>query len=206
MLIIFLSGSSNVSRLTLIILFVQVPRFDMATRTFSRSLSLNLKPTSDVEFIKETPKTKIVRITPYLSLGSENDAAGDVKAQGITHLLNVSISSPNIPSTDCLKYKKIPLKDYANENIKSVLEEAFEFIDEARRSSGHILVYCYAGISRSVTITVAYMMVRNNMLFDEAYSYVKSLKSDISPNIGFIGQLHQLEQSFDQNRSDSEFF
>lgn len=176
----------------------------MGTRTFSRSLSLNLKPLSENDLIKDKPKPTIVRITPYLSLGSEGDAAGDVKSMGITHLLNTSISSPNIQTSGCLKYKKIPLKDHAAENVKDVLEEAFSFIDDARNNFGHVLVYCFAGISRSVTITIAYMMVRNNMPFEEAYSFVKSRKSDISPNIGFIGQLHQLEQSISPMKPPSE--
>jgi len=180
----------------------------MGTRTFSRSLSLNLKPLSDNDLLKDAPLPTIVRITPYLSLGSETDAAGDLKSMGITHLLNVSISSPNIPITGLLKYKKIPLKDQANEDVSNVLPEAFTFIDDARNNNGHVLVYCFAGISRSVTITVAYMMVRNNMPFEEAYSFVKTRKSDISPNIGFIGQLHQLEQSIcEKATSDpNEFF
>ena len=182
----------------------------MGTRTFSRSLSLNLKPLSDNDLIKDKPKPTIVRITPYLSLGSESDAAGDVKSLGITHLLNTSINSPNIQTSGCIKYKKIPLKDHATENVKDVLEEAFSFIDDARNNYGHVLVYCFAGISRSVTITVAYMMVRNNMPFEEAYSFVKSRKSDISPNIGFIGQLHQLEESMTLTKTTqsgrSEFF
>lgn len=175
----------------------------MGTRTFSRSLSLNLKPLSDNDLIKDKPNPTIVRITPYLSLGSETDAAGDVKSLGITHLLNTSISSPNIQTSGCMKYKKIPLKDQTTQNVKDVLEEAFCFIDDARNNYGHVLVYCFAGISRSVTITVAYMMVRNKMTFEEAYSFVKSMKSDISPNIGFIGQLHQLEQSITHTKSSS---
>lgn len=167
----------------------------MGTRTFSRSLSLNLKPLNDTDLLKDKPTPSIVRITPYLSLGSETDAAGDVDSLGITHLLNTSINSPIIHNTGCKKYKKIPLKDHATENVKSVLEEAFAFIDDARNNNGHVLVYCFAGISRSVTITVAYMMIRNKMPFEEAYSFVKSRKSDISPNIGFIAQLNQLDKS-----------
>ena len=174
----------------------------MGTRTFSRSLSLNLKPLSETDLEKDSPNPTIVRIAPYLSLGSENDAAGDIKALGITHLLNVSISSPNICTSGCTKYKKIPLKDQASEDVNVVLDEAFSFIDDARNNSGHVLVYCFAGISRSVTVTVAYMMVRNKMPFEEAYSFVKSRKSDISPNIGFIGQLHQLEKTLCRKSPD----
>ena len=62
-------------------------------------------------------------------------------------------------------------------------------------SGGHVLVYCYAGISRSVTITLAYLMVHCEMRLDAAYKFVKQKKPDISPNIGFMGQLVKLEKS-----------
>ena len=178
----------------------------MGTRTFKRPLlSLNLSPIDSEILSCESPKSSVAKITPYLSLGSEEDAAGDLKKLGITHLLNVSISSPNIVSKG-VKYKKIPLKDHASETVVQILDEAFTFIDEAKKANGHILVYCFAGISRSVTITVAYLMARNGMRFEEAYSFVKHRKSDISPNIGFIGQLHELEEQLlsspDSTQSD----
>jgi hypothetical protein len=59
----------------------------------------NKKKQTKKDLLKDAPNPTIVRITPYLSLGSETDAAGDLKSMGITHLLNVSISSPNIPIT-----------------------------------------------------------------------------------------------------------
>ena len=171
----------------------------MATRTFSRSLSLNLKPLSDNDF-KLEPEKVIVPITSYLSLGAECNAAGDTSSKGITHLLNASISSPNIKVQPPVKYKKIPLKDHCSENVSQFLDEAIEFIDDARRTpGGRVLVYCHAGISRSVTVTVAYLMSRDRMTFDEAYQYVKSRKKDVSPNIGFIGQLQQLEAALRAN-------
>jgi len=159
-----------------------------------KSLSLNLNPKEpEVPRLISPVKSTMTAITPYLSLGSENDAAGPL--MGITHLLNVSISSPKPPTSEYLNYKKIPLKDMVSEEIENVLAEALSFIDDAKNTGGHVLVYCYAGISRSVTITLAYLMVHCEMRLDDAYKFVKQKKPDISPNIGFMGQLVKLEKS-----------
>ena len=69
----------------------------MGTRTFSRSLSLNLKPLSDNDLIKDKPNPTIVRITPYLSLGSETDAAQILLL--LTEVHNTLMPSPAGPIT-----------------------------------------------------------------------------------------------------------
>ncbi len=59
---------------------------------------------------------------------------------------------------DDLIYKTFFIKDSQSENIECIFYECFDFIDEALKSGGKILIHCVAGISRSVTITAAYLM------------------------------------------------
>ena len=69
------------------------------------------------------------------------------------------------------------------------------FTDEARDLNQGVLVHCLAGISRSVTITVAYLMKRKKLSLNEAYDYVKTCKPNISPNFNFMGQLLEFQKS-----------
>lgn len=65
--------------------------------------------------------------------------------------------------------------------------------DYVRRAGGKILVHCEAGISRSPTICMAYLMKTKRLRLDEAFDYIKQRRSLISPNFGFMGQLLQYE-------------
>lgn len=71
--------------------------------------------------------------------------------------------------------------------------------DEARSKKCGILVHCLAGISRSVTVTVAYLMQKLNLSLNDAYDFVKRKKSNISPNFNFMGQLLDFERTLGLN-------
>lgn len=57
-----------------------------------------------------------------------------------------------------------------------------------------------AGVSRSVTITVAYLMKRKHMTFRQAFAHVKKCRPIANPNIGFIRQLEQYGASLASER------
>ena len=45
--------------------------------------------------------------------------------------------------------------------------------DSVRESSGRVLVHCLAGISRSPTVVIAYVMHHLRLPIDDAYRYVR---------------------------------
>lgn len=57
-----------------------------------------------------------------------------------------------------------------------------------------MLVHCLAGVSRSVTVTLAYLMQTESISLNEAFSLVRSRKPDVSPNFDFMQQLNSFEQ------------
>jgi len=52
-----------------------------------------------------------------------------------------------------------------------------------------VLIHCHAGISRSATIILAYLMINEKLSLGEAFKYVQSKRKIISPNLNFMGQL-----------------
>ena len=80
------------------------------------------------------------------------------------------------------------------DELNSQIDNGIAFIDRARKANSSILVHCVQGISRSSTIVIAYLMKRENMTLKEAYSHVKSRRSIIRPNQGFLRCLMKLDE------------
>ncbi|MEE6511560.1 hypothetical protein FKM82_018183, partial [Ascaphus truei] len=139
-----------------------------------------------------------VQILPYLYLGCAKDATNlDILGKyDIKYILNVTPNLPNMfEHNGEFKYKQIPISDHWSQNLSQFFPEAICFIDEARAKKSGILVHCLAGISRSVTVTVAYLMQKLHLSLNDAYDFVKRKKSNISPNFNFMGQLLDFERT-----------
>ncbi|XP_050733103.1 dual specificity protein phosphatase 7-like isoform X2 [Eriocheir sinensis] len=138
-----------------------------------------------------------VEILPHLYLGNAQNS-GDRDALNrhkIRYIINVTPNLPNVfDECGSFKYMKIPIADHWSQNLASFFPKAIQFIDEARESGVGVLVHCLAGISRSVTITVAYLMYKEKLNLEEAYEYVRVKKANIAPNFNFMGQLQDFQQ------------
>jgi protein-tyrosine phosphatase len=90
--------------------------------------------------------------------------------------------------------KTIALDDIVGADISSALVEAMDYLAEAERRSEGCLVHCFAGISRSATTVIAYLMMKKGMRLDDAYVFVRSKRPAIYPNAGFFQQLLDLDR------------
>ncbi|XP_075434504.1 dual specificity protein phosphatase 9 [Ascaphus truei] len=154
---------------------------------------------------RNQPPSFPVQILPHLYLGSARDSGNmDTLAKlGIRYILNVTPNLPNIFEKDGeFHYKQIPISDHWSQNLSQFFPEAIEFIDEAASHNCGVLVHCLAGISRSVTVTVAYLMQKLNLSLNDAYDFVKRKKTNISPNFNFMGQLLDFEKSLGLSSPD----
>jgi protein-tyrosine phosphatase len=139
------------------------------------------------------------RIINRLYLGSYDNAAtckdGLVNYK-ITHILTIGYDMPNEFPKDFI-YHLIKLQDNALEDISSYFTECFEFIDNALASNNNnrILVHCFAGISRSATIVVAYLMHSMGLSYVESCECVRKARHWINPNSGFRKQLVHLSMN-----------
>lgn len=71
---------------------------------------------------------------------------------------------------------------------------SFSSTEEAYQSGQGVLVHCQAGVSRSATIVIAYLMKHTLMTMTDAYKYVRSRRPVVSPNLNFMGQLLEFER------------
>lgn len=150
-------------------------------------------PTGDITqpFVGDLkPDLQVGEILPELFLGSV-DVATDIptlEKHGITHILDsTSLNLEYFPGK--FNYKHVLIFDLPSTDITKYFDECFAFIDAAMANGGHVLVHCMAGISRSSSIVIAYMMKSKGMDFQTAFDHVKSKRSCICPNEGFLSQL-----------------
>eukprot|EP00184_Porphyridium_aerugineum_P008639 CAMPEP_0184692768 /NCGR_PEP_ID=MMETSP0313-20130426/1100_1 /TAXON_ID=2792 /ORGANISM="Porphyridium aerugineum, Strain SAG 1380-2" /LENGTH=638 /DNA_ID=CAMNT_0027150617 /DNA_START=499 /DNA_END=2415 /DNA_ORIENTATION=- len=136
------------------------------------------------------------QILPYLFIGCQRDATDldELKRLGITHILIVgSELHPHFPNHGFV-YKKLHIRDVVDEPIQESFAEACAFLDQVRKNeSCRVLIHCYAGMSRSVTIAIAYLISLNYTLM-AAYELVRERRTIISPNSGFLGALEAYER------------
>ncbi|XP_028813811.1 dual specificity protein phosphatase 8 isoform X2 [Denticeps clupeoides] len=136
------------------------------------------------------------RILPHLYLGSQKDVLNkDLMIQnGITYVLNASNTCPKPEFISESHFMRIPVNDNYCEKLLPWLDKTNEFIDKAKVSNCRVIVHCLAGISRSATIAIAYIMKTMGLSSDDAYRFVKDRRPSISPNFNFLGQLLEFEK------------
>ncbi|MCI4393351.1 hypothetical protein PGIGA_G00156560 [Pangasianodon gigas] len=145
-----------------------------------------------------------VELLPFLYLGSAHHARRHdcLSELRITALLNVSRRDWQCAGGP-QRYKRIAVEDSHTADIGSHFQEAIDFIDEVKREGGKVLVHCEAGISRSPTICMAYLMKTQRLRLEEAFDAVRQRRAVISPNFSFMGQLLQFESEVLASATDS---
>ncbi|KAL3812695.1 hypothetical protein ACJIZ3_013963 [Penstemon smallii] len=160
---------------------------------YKERMAAVIRITRATKFVKEDTIPCKIEEDLYLgSLGSANNKSA-LKSLNVTHILTVANSLPVAHPND-FKYKIIEVCDRSDVTLLPFFDECFAFIEEARTTGGAVLVHCFAGRSRSVTIIVAYLMFKNGMSLSKAMEHVKGKRPVVSPNSGFMLQLADYER------------
>ena len=107
--------------------------------------------------------------------------------------------------------EKIPLtvldvEDDEHSNIDTIFPTALSLIQdvlgthpETELTDGEeeppscVLVHCMAGVSRSASVVIAFLIASQRWCLDEAMAFVKAKRKCISPNAAFVAQLANFE-------------
>ncbi|GAV60919.1 DSPc domain-containing protein/Myb_DNA-bind_3 domain-containing protein [Cephalotus follicularis] len=157
-------------------------------------VSALLRAFSVTKYIKEDKVPCQIEQGLFLgSVGAANNK-DELKRLNVTHILTVANSLVPMHPNDFV-YKVVEVSDREDTNLRQHFDECFGFIDETRRQGAGVLVHCFAGRSRSVTIIVAYLMKRHGMSLSQSLEHVRNRRPRASPNSGFICQLQEFEKS-----------
>lgn len=121
----------------------------------------------------------------------DNIYLGDIFSSNCQELLNdldciVSLVD-NVIKHPNIDYLSIPIEDKPDVDIMPVCESVYNYIE--KNFGKKILVHCFAGGSRSVSMVMYYIMKRYGKTFDESYNFIKSKHLNMNMNDGFISQL-----------------
>lgn len=144
-------------------------------------------------FIVDLEPDMVVGVAMKNVYFGSQDAAADLTVllnYSITHIVNVGTGIQNhFPNK--FEYLKIDILDLPETRILDYFEKVFDFIDKAKKD-GKIFIHCNAGISRSATFAVGYLMRTQNVTYREAFDKCRETRS-IRPNTGFDKQLKEYE-------------
>ena len=71
------------------------------------------------------------------------------------------------------------------------LERANIIFEEAHASNKKVFIHCAAGVSRSASLAIGYLMKLNKWAAEEALEYVQSKRPCVDPNYSFTWQLSE---------------
>jgi predicted protein tyrosine phosphatase len=94
-------------------------------------------------------------------------------------------------------YQHVPFEDVSGGDSRgSIVEGAHAVaraIAHARSAGGATLVHCQAGISRSASVAIAYLMMHRGMPLLDAAVLVRRRRPEVYPNAGFWHHLRWIE-------------
>jgi len=123
-----------------------------------------------------------------------------LKQLGISYMLTLYGTHEHEYLTP-IRTRCIPLNDDGSSDLGPVLKRCFEFIDEAKLKKQKILIHCAAGINRSPSIVIAYLMRTNNMRYQDAFDFVQNKRWFIDPSPPYRLQLQQYEKIISENKT-----
>lgn len=154
--------------------------------------------------LREVGAPSMSLVTPSLYIGDEVSAASEsrLREQGITHVLNCTskpntkLEEPDSTSEIPIGYLRLDLLDSTQDlpRMQSVLREGVDFIRTAINGGGVVLVHCHRGISRSVTLVMAYLIEMEQRSAESVFDSIRAKRRIADPNLGYWCTLQEWEK------------
>ncbi|KAK9397590.1 dual specificity protein phosphatase 14-like [Crotalus adamanteus] len=137
----------------------------------------------------------IAQISPCLYLCSGNAASNRhmVYSRAVSCIVNATMEIPNANWPD-IDYVKVPVPDLPHAPLSLYFDSVADRIHQTGKKNGRTLVHCVAGVSRSASLCIAYLMKYHRLSLLDAHEWVKSRRPVVRPNVGFWRQLIEYER------------
>lgn len=123
-------------------------------------------------------------------------SASRLRELGITFVINATNEIPYVEGADeTVEFMKLHIDDVPTADIAQHFQTCTDKLRDNRIKGGTSLIHCALGISRSVTICLAYLVKYEGRTLRQAYMELKKKRPIIRPNDGFWRQLIAFETS-----------
>ena len=148
-------------------------------------------------------------IVDNLYLGGINAAreTENLVEQGICAVV-CCVRETEFPSYDFNKkidYYRVDVEDVSIEPIEYFWPEATQFIYDHHSKGLPVFVHCRAGVSRSASTVIAYLMCHLGYTLKDAFLLAHKKRPVVTPNLGFMDKLSELEKSI-KGKSSIDLF
>ncbi|GAA6214352.1 dual specificity phosphatase DUPD1-like [Lates japonicus] len=148
------------------------------------------------------PTGAVNEVWPNLYIGDAATAQDKTLLvnMGITHVVNAADgprhidTGPHFYKDTNILYHGVEAPDCKDFDLSPFFTETADFIHGALIQKGKVLVHCARGISRSATLVLAFLMIKERLTLAEAVEVVRKHRN-VLPNVGFLNQLRRLDSS-----------
>ncbi len=153
------------------------------------------------EIDNEQVTNQVSEILPGLYLTSFNGLKS-VESNNIDHTKTLVINATT--NLEVLAYFKItlriPLLDTIECKIYDHLDSIADLINKYLKIGYNVIVHCKAGISRSPSLVIAYLIKYHGLSLNDALEFLKKKRSVVDPNIGFYNELNRFYESCNESK------
>ncbi|GAX75987.1 hypothetical protein CEUSTIGMA_g3430.t1 [Chlamydomonas eustigma] len=142
--------------------------------------------------IKRYP-SQIIPNVLYLGDWSHAEAVQDLNDLNVKRVITIHNHPENLKLPGKFKQLRLELPDVESADISQYFNQVYEFVEEGRAQAEGVLVHCGAGVSRSATLAMMYLMRKNRWSAAKARTEVTERRSLVCINDGFWRALCALE-------------
>ena len=179
----------------------QIPKYNRIKMNLKEELNMD-----NNEIKKDEDYNEIIKDFLYISGYKTASTASDLQNMKITNIINCSGDLCENLSFSGINYLTLNIRDNVSENIECLFFKCINYINEAKEKQGRVLIHCYKGVSRSVSILISYLIYLYKWTYDEAFDFVQSKRSIANPNIGFYLQLKTFHKRITLDTDRLEIF
>ncbi|GFO03642.1 dual specificity protein phosphatase 18 [Plakobranchus ocellatus] len=160
--------------------------YDMNLDSDSKAWEKLAKPDSESHTGASSREHNCLDLEPAVE--SDNSSRNSKESEDLRSKL---VDRRSRPPTLTVRF--VPLRDSADQSLLPYLDDLVDYVSEAVSSGGRVVVHCLAGVSRSASVVIAYLVREHGMTLRDAHDYVIARRDVIRPNPGFWAALVEYE-------------